>query len=149
MPGLLIIAHAPLASALKAVAGHVYSDSSIRLAALDVMPDWSPEWLEAQAREALEAVRSPQALILSDVQGATPCNVALRLTDGRDVRLVAGVNVPMLWRALCYAHLPLEQLVERAASGGAQGAVQVASTRPQHQSVHSWPHDQDHAHHQQ
>ncbi|HSI56309.1 MAG TPA: PTS fructose transporter subunit IIA [Ideonella sp.] len=150
MPGLLIIAHAPLASALKSVAAHVYPESANKLAALDVPPEWSAEQLEAAARQALGEVLDPQALILTDVFGATPCNVAQRIADGSsDVRVVTGVNVPMLWRAICYAQEPIDALVTRAASGGAQGVMQVVAAKPQNQPVHSRPHDQKLAHHQQ
>ena len=45
-------------------------------------------------------------------------------------RVVAGVNVPMLWRALCYADEPLEELVTRAVDGGTQGVMQVACRAP-------------------
>ncbi|MDP1533615.1 MAG: PTS fructose transporter subunit IIA, partial [Rubrivivax sp.] len=98
MPGLLIIAHAPLASSLKAVASHVYPDCSERLIALDVEPGATTEQVEAAARAALASLKQPDALILADVFGATPCNAALKLADGVHVRAVAGVNVPMLWR---------------------------------------------------
>ena len=101
MAGLLIIAHAPLASSLRAVANHVYPDCAGRLEVLDVPPDMSFEQIEARARELLAALNQPEALIFTDVFGATPCNVALRLADGVQVKVVAGVNVPMLWRSLC------------------------------------------------
>jgi PTS system mannose-specific IIA component len=149
MPGLLIIAHAPLASALRSVAAHVYPDELIHLVALDVEAHCPPEQLEQQARAALALVADPQALILTDVFGATPCNVAQRLVDGADVRLVTGVNVPMLWRALCYIHEPVDQLVARTVAGGAQGVMQVVSPRPQNQTQFNRSHDQSHAHHQQ
>ncbi|HSI46818.1 MAG TPA: PTS fructose transporter subunit IIA [Ideonella sp.] len=149
MPGLLIIAHAPLASALYGVAAHVYPDGLTGLAALDVPPDWPVEQVEQAAREALASVRDPQALILTDVFGATPCNVAQRLADGNEVRLVTGVNVPMMWRALSYLREPVDSLVTRAVAGGTQGVMQVAAQRPQNQPQSSRLHDQDHAHHQQ
>lgn len=149
MPGLLIIAHAPLASALRDVAAHVFPDAIGRVAALDVPPDAAPEEIERQGRALLATVKDPQALVLCDVFGATPCNVAQRLVDGQDVRLVAGVNVPMLWRALAYVHEPLESLVARAVAGGSQGVMQGAAQRPQNQKLSSSAHDQDHAHHQQ
>ena len=60
-------------------------------------------------------------LILTDVFGATPCNVAQRLADGVQVKVVAGVNVPMLWRTLCYADEPLDALVARALAGAHAG----------------------------
>lgn len=149
MAGLLIIAHAPLASSLRAVANHVYPDCSGRLEVLDVPPDMSLEQIEARARELLAAIKQPEALIFTDVFGATPCNVALRLADGVTVKVVAGVNVPMLWRSLCYADEPLDALVARALSGATQGVMAVATSRPQNQTYKPGGNDQDHRHHQQ
>jgi PTS system ascorbate-specific IIA component len=108
-----------------------------------------PEQIEAQAAALLGQVRSPEALILADVFGATPCNVAQRLADGREVRLIAGVNVPMLWRALSYRDSPIDQLVERALAGAAQGVLVAASSRPQSQAVKTGSHEKDSHHHQQ
>lgn len=149
MPGLLIIAHAPLASSLKAVAEHAYPDCSRLLEALDVEPTMSPEEAEARAGELLARVRRPEALILTDVFGATPCNVAQRLADGVQVKVVTGVNVPMLWRTLCYAGEPLDATVTRALAGATQGVMQVANARPQNQAVSTTAHDPQHHHHQQ
>ena len=98
MPGLMIIAHAPLASSLKAVAEHTFPDCSRVLEALDVSPDTPIEEVEALARDMLARIRTPEALVFTDVFGATPCNVAQRLGDVNQVRVIAGVNVPMLWR---------------------------------------------------
>jgi PTS system ascorbate-specific IIA component len=137
MAGLLIIAHAPLASALRTVAQHVYPDSSTSLAALDVPADAPIEQVEAQVAALLAHIGTPEALILTDVFGATPCNVAQRLADGVRVRVVTGVNVPMLWRALCYASESLDSLVSRALAGATQGAMQVSPTRPQNQARNS------------
>jgi PTS system ascorbate-specific IIA component len=125
MAGLLLIAHAPLASALQAVALHAFPDGAAPLLALDVGPNISPEEVEAQARVLLQRLESDEVLVLTDVFGATPCNVAQRLGDARQVRVVAGVNVPMLWRALCYAAEPLDALVERALAGASQGVLQL------------------------
>lgn len=149
MPGLLIIAHAPLASSLKSVAQHTFPDCARSLEALDVTPEMGVEEIEALAREALQRVRSPEALIFTDVFGATPCNVAQRLADGVQVKVIAGVNVPMLWRSLCYAEDSLDGLVARAISGAMQGVMQVATSRPQNQAFKPGANDQDHRHHQQ
>lgn len=149
MPGLMIIAHAPLASSLKAVAEHAFPDCARLLEAMDVSPDATIEDLEAQARLILERVRSPEALIFTDVFGATPCNVAQRLGDGVQVRVIAGVNVPMLWRSLSYADEPLEALVMRAMAGAAQGVMQVATSKPQNQTLKPGGNDHHHHHHQQ
>src|SRR5450631_1068096 len=135
MPGLMIIAHAPLASSLKTVAQHAFPDCAAPLEALDVTPDMLLEDIEARAREMLARVRTPEALVFTDVFGATPCNVAQRLADGVQVKVVAGVNVPMLWRSLCYAGEGLDALVARAVAGATQGVMQVATSRPQTQAA--------------
>jgi mannose PTS system EIIA component len=147
MSGLLIIAHSPLATALQAVGAHVYPD--VPLAALDVDANAPRDAVERRARELLEKVRDPEALILTDVFGATPCNIALQLADGAQVRVVAGVNVPMLWRALCYHLEPLDVVVARAIAGATQGVLQVGPARPQNQTPQTADHDQSDAKNQQ
>ena len=142
MPGLLIIAHAPLATSLKAVAEHAYPDCAAQLAVFDVQPDAPIEEVEAEARRLLQTVRSPEALILTDVFGATPCNIAQRVADGVQVKVVAGVNVPMLWRTLCYADEPLDAVLARAIAGATQGVMQVATSRPQNQTLKARSSDQ-------
>ena len=134
MAGLLVIAHSPLASALRSVAQHVYPDCAASLLALDVAPDMSLETAHLQAVALLESLQTSEVLILTDVFGATPCNVAQRLADGTRVKVVTGVSVPMLWRALCYSGEALDSLVGRALAGAAQGAMQVSPTRPQNQA---------------
>ncbi len=134
MPGLLIIAHAPLASSLRTVAQHAFPDCASQLAALDVLPDMPIEEIEAQGREMLERIGTPDAIIFTDVFGATPCNIAQRLADGVHVKVIAGVNVPMLWRTLCYDGESLEGMMSRAVAGATQGVMLVATTRPQNQT---------------
>ncbi len=130
MPGMMIIAHAPLASTLKALAEHAFPECAAVLGALDVAADVPTEEIEARARDLLQRVRTPEALIFTDVFGATPCNVAQRIADGAQVRVIAGVNVPMLWRSLCYAAEPLDAVVSRALAGAVQGVIEVAAAHP-------------------
>jgi len=149
MPGLLIIAHSPLASSLKAVAQHTFPDCGRRLEALDVLPEETIEEIEVRARILLGQVSNPDALIFTDVFGATPCNVAQRLADGVHVKVIAGVNVPMLWRSLCYADESLDAVVARAVAGATQGVMQVATSRPQNQAFKPGANDQNKHQHQQ
>jgi len=151
MARLLILAHAPLASAYQAVAAHVFPEKVDLIRALDVSPGDLPEQVEGQARALLGAGEGVDAetLVLTDVFGATPANVAQRLADGLRVRVLAGINVPMLWRALNYAHLPLEELASRAMIGGSQGVMPIANTRPQNQAHTTNVHDSFDDHHQQ
>lgn len=122
---ILLIAHAPLASALRACALHVFPECESEVLALDVPAYAQPAEMREAARALIAHTRSAQVLLLSDVAGATPCNVARGLVDGERVRLVTGVNVPMLLRAVNYREEPLPQLVERALAGGVQGIVPV------------------------
>jgi PTS system ascorbate-specific IIA component len=134
MIGILIIAHAPLASALRDCALHVFPDCAAGVLAIDVLPDDAPEASLAKAREAIGALNTAEVLLLSDVFGATPCNVAQQLNDGLHARLVAGANLPMLLRSVCYRHESLEALAARAHAGGTQGVMPVGSTAPQNQT---------------
>ena len=131
--GILIIAHAPLASALLQGVLHVFPDAASGIRALDVPPDEDPQQTRLRAQALMEGMRVQQVLVLADVFGATPCNVAQKVVDGVNCRLVAGVNLPMLLRTINYRHESLDALVSRAVVGATQGVVQVAVTAPQNQ----------------
>lgn len=147
MNGIFIIAHAPLASAMRQCVAHVFTDEEQGVVALDVQPNMPPEETLAQARILLGQMGREPVLVLTDIFGATPCNVAQKLVDGVNSRLIAGMNLPMLLRAVSYRHEPLEALVARALAGASQGVMQVAITAPQNQNKRH--HDQDRYDHQQ
>jgi PTS system mannose-specific IIA component len=137
MNGILIIAHAPLANALRQCALHVFPDCGTGVAAIDVQANLSPDETLGSARIAMAQLSGQPnvkgVLVLTDIFGATPSNVAQRLVDGVKSRLITGVNLPMLLRSVSYRHEPLETLVSRAMVGGTQGVMQVAVTAPQNQ----------------
>ncbi|MCX7239484.1 MAG: PTS fructose transporter subunit IIA [Burkholderiales bacterium] len=141
--GILIIAHAPLASALRACVLHVYPEADAGVLAHDVPANEATGHTLAHAQALLVQLGTPNALVLTDVFGATPCNVAQKLVDGVHSKLVAGVNLPMLLRTVNYRHEPLDVLVARALAGGAQCIMQVAVTAPQNQARKA----NDHNHH--
>ena len=151
MNAILLIAHAPLANALRQCALHVFPECGPCVMAIDVQPNLSPEETLGTARIALDQLsRQAQVdgvLVLADIFGATPSNVAQKLVDGVSSRLITGVNLPMLLRAVSYRHEALDTLVSRAVIGGTQGVMQVAITAPQNQSRRN--HDQDEHDHQQ
>ena len=144
--GILIIAHAPLANALRQCVAHVFPDAR-GLAAIDVQPHVPPEESLAVAKQALALLNCAQTLVLTDLFGATPCNVAQKLVDGPNIRVVAGVNLPMLLRVVTYRHESLDALMARALAGGTQGVMHVAVTAPQNQIDKNNDQDQ-HAHQQ-
>ena len=147
MNSIFIIAHAPLASALRQCALHVFPDCGVGVAALDVQPNMPPEETMGSARIAMVQLGTPQILVLTDIFGATPCNIAQKLVDGVHSRLITGVNLPMLLRTVSYRHESLDALVARAMVGGTQGVMQVAITAPQNQAKK--PNDPNHHNHQQ
>ncbi len=132
--GILIIAHAPLASALRLGVLHVFPDVEQGVVALDVPASEPPEITRQNALQLLAQLGTPQTLVLTDVFGATPCNIAQKVVDGVQSKLVAGVNLPMLLRTVNYRSEPLDVLVARALAGGTQCIMQVAVTAPQNQT---------------
>jgi PTS system mannose-specific IIA component len=146
---IFIIAHAPLASALRDCAMHVYPECANSVIALDVQAQAQPEDTLAQARQALADTHKEGLLVLTDIFGATPANVAQKLVAGQNAKLIAGVNLPMLYRTVCYRDESLDALTARALTGGAQGVMQVAITAPQVQKQNPFKHDQNQHHHQQ
>ena len=149
MNAVLIIAHAPLANALREGVLHCFPDAANAVAAVDIQAQAEPEASLAQAQNALASLPSDEVLVLTDVFGATPCNVAQRLVDGVRTRLIAGANLPMALRAMSYRAEPLEAMAARALAGGAQGVMSVAATGPQNQSRRPTPNDSEQHHHQQ
>ena len=145
--GIFIIAHAPLASALRQCVLHVFPDASSSIAVLDVQPNMPADESLAAARMTLAMLNAERTLVLTDMFGATPCNVAHKLVDGVSTRLVAGVNLPMLLRAVTYRSETMDALVARVLAGGTQGVMQVAVTAPQNQQRKS--NDKNHDDHQQ
>ena len=131
--GIFIIAHAPLASALRQCILHVFPDAEQGVAAFDVQPNVPPEETLAGALQALALLDTPQTLVLTDVFGATPCNAAQKMVDGLNSKLIAGVNLPMLLRTVTYRNESLDSLVARALAGGTQGVMAVTVTAPQNQ----------------
>jgi PTS system ascorbate-specific IIA component len=146
MIGILLIAHAPLAAALAAAAAHVYACAPERAGAqlrvLDVQTDSDMQANLAKARAlAREIDTGSGVLVLTDAFGASPGNVATEMAEPGRVAVIAGVNLPMLLRALCYREGSLAETTEKALAGGTQGVMQVASTAVQHQGVRSTPGD--------
>jgi len=138
MIGVVLIAHRPLASALAAAASHVYScaphRAQDRVRALDIEPGGDVAQAVAAARAlAREVDDGSGVIVLTDAFGATPGNVAAQLAEPGRVAVVAGVNLPMLLRVLCYRDGPLADTVDKALAGGTQGVVQVSGASQQNQ----------------
>jgi PTS system mannose-specific IIA component len=126
MVGILIIAHGTLGESLIHCASHVMGGRPPQLTHIDVSIDDDPQVVLRQAMKLLRGLdQGSGVLVLSDVYGATPSNIACRLLIPGKIEGVAGVNLPMLVRALTYRNEPLKTVVAKAISGGVEGVMQM------------------------
>ena len=127
MIGILIIAHGSLGESLLHCANHVFGGHPPHVATMGVALHAEPTTILPQVKALVaELDQGDGVLILSDMYGATPCNVCCRLLEAGRVDVVAGVNLPMLVRVLNYRNEPLPVLVEKAISGGREGVIEVS-----------------------
>jgi mannose PTS system EIIA component len=126
MIGILIIAHGTLGESLIHCASHVLNKRPPRLKQLGVTAQDDPLLLLPQARALVKELDNGSGvLILSDMYGGSPSNIAAKLLVPGRVEGIAGVNLPMLLRALTYREKPLATLVTKAVSGGCEGVVRI------------------------
>ncbi|MDP3087952.1 MAG: PTS sugar transporter subunit IIA [Methylotenera sp.] len=124
MIGILIIAHDSLGESLMECAKHVIGNEPRQVAFLAVTNQDDPNDLVPVAQALVNKLNEGEGvLILSDMYGATPCNIVSKLLLPGIVEGVAGVNMPMIVRTMTYRHESLMALVEKAVSGGREGVV--------------------------
>lgn len=124
MIGILIIAHGNFGESLLDCAKHIMGEAPPQLAALAVSRHDDQNNLLPHALELIAQLNSGNGvLVLSDMYGATPCNIVSKLLQSGSVEGVAGVNLPMLIRTLTYRNEPMQSLIEKAISGGREGVV--------------------------
>lgn len=125
---LFIIAHAPLAGALKQCAEHVFShDSRIaeRIEAFDIPADADAN--EMRARIAAKLPQAPDScLILTDIVGATPSNIAEALLQADNTAVLSGMNLPMVLTAVMHRDEPLLEVVRNVSEAGLSSAAKPA-----------------------
>jgi PTS system mannose-specific IIA component len=130
MVGILIITHGALGESLIHSASHVMGARPTQLAHIGVSMDDDPQQIVPQAIKLLQSLDQGRGvLVLTDVYGATPSNIAGRLLIPGKIEGVAGVNLPMLVRALTYRNEPLKTVVAKAVSGGIEGVMQMPTVQ--------------------
>ena len=128
MIGILIIAHGTLGESLIHCASHVLNKRPPRLKRLGVTAQDDPLLLLPQARALIKELDDGDGvLILSDMYGGSPSNITAKLLIPGRVEGVAGVNLPMLVRALTYRDKSLQTIITKAVSGGCEGVVRIPS----------------------
>ncbi len=127
MIGILLVSHEPLGTALLNCTRHIFGRLPVQLAALDVIPDEDPAGALEAARNLLARINDGSgAIVLTDVFGATPSRIAIQLADPNRVYVVAGVNLPLLIKALSNRRGPVDELVSTLVQAG-QGAIRLVS----------------------
>ncbi|HQR04503.1 MAG: PTS fructose transporter subunit IIA [Proteobacteria bacterium] len=126
MIGLLLITHTTYGESLIQCACHVLNRRPPQLVQLGVAIQDDPLDLQPYARQLLALADSGEGvLVMTDVYGATPANIAMKLLEPGRIEGLAGVNLPMLLRALTYRDKGMETLITRATQGGRDGVLNM------------------------
>jgi mannose PTS system EIIA component len=126
MIGILIVAHDRLGESLVDAVTHVLGARPPQFDVFPVAATDDPLMLLPKARAAVAALDTGEGVaVLSDIYGATPCNLAAKLADAGHVEVIAGVSLPMLVRAFTYRSRGLDMFVKKAVSGGCEGVLHV------------------------
>jgi len=126
--GLLIITHNQIGEALLDAAVTMIGGAPLQTRTVAVTLNSNPEQITEYARELLKELDHGEGvLILTDMFGSTPSNIASSLLDQPHIMLVTGINLPMLIRVLNYSHLGLAELAQKATSGGHDGIIWSSS----------------------
>lgn len=124
--GLLIISHDGIGPALLGTATFMLNECPLQTKLLAASRDCDPDELATNAMEQLELLDTGDGiLILTDLYGSTPSNIARHLIKQGNVRIISGLNLSMLIRVLNYPQLDLEQLAQKALSGGKDGIIMI------------------------
>jgi PTS system mannose-specific IIA component len=139
MVGIVIVAHTPVASAMLGFAEHTFGAAPERVRAVDIPAYEDTKASFERVVKAAYSVNTGQGvLILTDVMGATPANVASKLEAlgplsglNAPVIVLAGLNLPMLMRCISHRGENLEDLAQKALQGGQNGILRLGSKVPQ------------------
>jgi PTS system ascorbate-specific IIA component len=127
MIGILVVSHGAFGESLIHSASHVLGKRPLYLRQLGVTVHDDPEAILPVAEDLVRYLDQGEGvLVLADIYGATPSNIAARLLRPGRVEGIAGVNLPMLIRALTYRESPLAELVQKALAGGSEGITRMA-----------------------
>jgi PTS system mannose-specific IIA component len=123
--GLLIVAHPGATSHYRGLVERLLGRLPLSVETFELAFDESLETALPLASAALRRVDQGEGvLILTDVYGASPSNLAARLTQlGTPARRVAGLNLPMLLRVCNYPEKNLDELAQTAVAGGKTGVI--------------------------
>ena len=128
MIGILIVSHGAFGESLIHSASHVLGKRPLYLRQLGVTVHDDPDAILPVAQDLIRFLdQGAGVLVMTDIYGATPSNIASRLLEAGRVEGLAGVNLPMLIRALTYRDEPLLEVRDKALSGAIEGVVRMGT----------------------
>jgi PTS system ascorbate-specific IIA component len=126
MIGLFLITHGTYGESLIQCACHVLNQRPAQLVQLGVTAQDDPLDILPVARKMVAMADTGEGvLVMTDVFGATPANIALKLLKPGKIEGIAGINLPMLLRALTYRDNDMQTLITKAVSGGRDGVLHM------------------------
>ena len=126
MIGILLITHGCFGESLIQNVCHVLNKRPPLIAQFGVAPQDDPLDILPRARLLLKEVDGGEGVVvMTDIFGATPANLALKLLQPGHVEGVSGVNLPMLLRALTYRDKGMETILQKAVSGAHDGVMKL------------------------
>ncbi|MCE7917765.1 MAG: PTS fructose transporter subunit IIA [Nitrosomonas sp. PRO5] len=127
MIGILIISHEQLGASLIDCIIHILGERPPLLVNHIVSSTEDPDSGSVRLQVTLEQLdQGSGVLILTDIFGATPANIARKQIRNGRIECLAGLNLPMLLRAVQYRHQPLPQLIDKILAGGRESIFQIS-----------------------
>ncbi len=121
---VLIISHDRIGNSLLDAAVNTLGFCPLTADILPVHANCDPDKMIDIAQQKVDELNEGDGvLILTDIYGSTPGNISCSLAAENDVRIVSGINLPMLIRVFNYPKLDLDELTEKAHSGGREGIM--------------------------
>ena len=126
MIGILIVAHDTLGESLGRAVTHVLGSRPDQFETFGVSAGDDPLNLLPKARDLVDSLDTGEGVVIfSDIYGATPCNLAIKMLQPGRIEGIAGVNLPMLVRAFTYRAKGMDTMIKKAISGGCDGVLHV------------------------
>ena len=130
MIGILLITHGELGKSLIECATHVLGDKPNFLDSLTIENDCAHENMVNVISKKIDLLdQGDGVLILTDIFGATPCNIITKIIEPGKVNAIAGVNLSMLIRSISYRHESFDALITKAIEGAKNGIIHIQSNQ--------------------
>lgn len=127
--GILLVSHNQIGTELINTARQMLSCSPLPTKVISISTSDKPEAITLQLNEELIGLdQGNGVLILTDMFGSTPSNIACSVSERNNIRVISGLNLPMLIRVLNYPNLSLDELEIKALSGGQEGIARCHKT---------------------